>query len=269
MRSKELQQNSLIGDTIRALGFLSRLPVPARWLSDNKAHSHDSWPLSTRAFPLAGGVLGFLGGVALFIANALHLPAFTCGLIAVGALAAMTGALHEDGLGDTVDGFFGASNRERRLEIMKDSRIGTFAAITLVVWIGIKASLLATILERLGPGHAVLALIASEAASRAAMLALWHGLPSARPGGLADSIGQPDWETVVYGAGLGFVLLAIGLLSTGGVAALIYALVLVSALIFGFSKLCMAKIGGQTGDTLGAAQQIASLAVLISLVMAL
>ncbi|WP_343314808.1 adenosylcobinamide-GDP ribazoletransferase [Brucella sp. BE17] len=264
-----MQQNGLIGDTIRSLGFLSRLPLPDKWLGRWNTHSHESWPPSTRAFPLAGGVLGFLGGVALFIANALHLPALACGFIAVGALAAMTGALHEDGLGDTVDGFFGASNRERRLDIMKDSRIGTFAAITLVVWVGIKASLLATILERLGPGHTVFVLIASEAASRAAMLALWHGLPSARPGGLADGIGQPEWETVVYGAGLGLVILAIGLWPAGGIAALIYSLALVSGLLFGFSKLCMVKIGGQTGDTLGAAQQIASLGVLVGLVMAL
>lgn len=258
-----MQQTSLFGDTISSLGFLSRLPLPA------SLNNHDSFPSSTRAFPLAGGILGFLGGIALFIADALHLPALACGFIAIGTLAAMTGALHEDGLGDTADGFFGAANRERRLEIMKDSRIGTFAAITLIVWVGIKASLLATILERIGPGYAVLALIAAESASRAAMLALWHALPSARPGGLADSIGQPDWETLVCASGLGFGFLAIGLVPSGGFTAVIYALVIVSGLLYAFSKLCMAKIGGQTGDTLGAAQQIASLAVLIGLVMAL
>ncbi len=258
-----MQQTNLFGDTISSLGFLSRLPLPA---SLNK---HDSWPLSTRAFPLAGGILGFLGGVTLFIANMLHLPALACGFIAVGALAAMTGALHEDGLGDTADGFFGGSNRERRLEIMKDSRIGTFAAMTLIIWSGTKAALLATILERAGPGHAMLALIASESASRAGMLALWHALPSARPGGLADSIGKPDWETLVCASGLGFFLLLLGLIPSGGLAAPLNALVLVILSLFAFSRFCMAKIGGQTGDTLGAAQQIASLAVLIGLVMAL
>ncbi|MCP6406743.1 adenosylcobinamide-GDP ribazoletransferase, partial [Klebsiella pneumoniae] len=90
-------------------------------------------PRNARAFPLAGGILGLLAGVALLIANAISLPPLAAALIAIGALAAMTGALHEDGLGDTADGFFGASTPDRRLDIMKDSRIGTFAALTLVI----------------------------------------------------------------------------------------------------------------------------------------
>lgn len=260
-----MQRNNLIGDTIRSLGFLSRLPLPGRWFEN----TDDSLPRNARAFPLAGAVLGGLAGLALVVAHALHLPAHACGFIAVGALAAMTGALHEDGLGDTADGFFGGSSPERRLAIMKDSRIGTFAALTLIVWVAVKASLLAAIVERAGAGHALLALIAAEGASRAAMLAFWHALPSARPGGLADSAGQPHWETVVCGAGLGFILLCIGLIPAGGFMPVVNALVLTVALVYGFAKLCMAKIRGQTGDTLGAAQQIAALAVLIGLVMAL
>ncbi len=260
-----MQRNGLIGDTIQSLGFLSRLPLPQAWLDS----TGDSLSRSTRAFPLAGGVLGLLAGAALLVADAIGLPAIACGLVAVGTLAAITGALHEDGLGDTADGFFGASTPDRRLDIMKDSRIGTFAAMTLIVWTGIKASLLMTIIERAGANYALLALIGAEAASRAGMLAFWHALPSARPDGLADSIGKPQWETVVCGCGLGLALLAVGFLPSGGVVALVDALVLMAGLLFTFTKLCMAKIGGQTGDTLGAAQQIGSLATLIGLVMVL
>ena len=260
-----MQKNGFIGDTIRSLGFLSRLPLPRSWFEN----TDDSLLRNARAFPLAGAVLGLLAGIALMVANSLHLPALACGFIVIGALAAMTGALHEDGLGDTADGFFGGATPDRRLDIMKDSRIGTFAALTLITWVGIKASLLAAIIERAGPGYALLALIACEAASRSAMLAFWHSLPSARTGGLADSVGAPSWETVVCGAALGFVILAAGLIPSGGVPSVINALVLVTLLLVGFARLCMSKIGGQTGDTLGAAQQIASLAVLIGLVMAL
>ncbi|CUW44327.1 cobalamin synthase [Brucella vulpis] len=260
-----MQRNGLIGDTIRSLGFLSRLPLPQGWF-DN---TDDSLPRNARAFPLAGGILGLLAGVALLIANAISLPPLAAALIAIGALAAMTGALHEDGLGDTADGFFGASTPDRRLDIMKDSRIGTFAALTLVIWTGVKASLLMAIIARAGASYALLALIGTEAASRAGMLAFWHALPSARPGGLADSMGQPQWETVVCGCGLGLALLAIGFLPSGGMVALINALVLMTVVLFGFARLCMAKIGGQTGDTLGTAQQIGALAALIGLVMAL
>ncbi len=230
-----------------------------------------------------GGFLGILktryriGGDALsagilstlMAARGLHLPALACGFIAVGALAAMTGALHEDGLGDTADGFFGGATPERRLAIMKDSRIGTFAALALVIWPGVKASLLASIIERAGPGFALLALVASEAASRAAMLAVWHALPSARPGGLSDNAGRPLWESVVCGCGLGLVILIVGLMPSGGIPAIVYALALTAAALTGFAKLCLMKICGQTGDTLGAAQQIGAVCILAGLVMAL
>ncbi len=264
-RSKHLQRNSFIGDTIRSLGFLSRLPLRATWLEG----STDSLKTSVRAFPLAGAVLGLLAGIALLISDYLSLPALVSSLIAIGALAAMTGALHEDGLGDSADGFFGASTPQRRLEIMKDSRIGTFAALILIIWTGLKVVLLATLIERAGPCYATLALIGAESASRAAMLALWYGLPSARPGGLADNLGQPSWETLFCGCLIGLGILALTSIPVAGVAGFIKALLFSVVLVFGFARLCVAKIRGQTGDTLGAAQQICTLAVLLGLVSAL
>ncbi|MFD1197436.1 adenosylcobinamide-GDP ribazoletransferase [Brucella gallinifaecis] len=260
-----MQQNSFIRDTIRSLGFLSRLPLPAPWLES----SSDSLKASVRAFPLAGAVLGLLAGIALLISDYLNLPPLVSGFIAVGVLAAMTGGLHEDGLGDTADGFFGASTRERRLAIMKDSRIGTFAALILIIWTGIKASLLAAIIDQAGACYAALALIGAEAASRAAMLPLWYGLPSARAGGLADGLGQPRWETVVCACTTGLFVLLVSVVPSAGFAGWIKVVIISSLVIFGFAKLCLVKIGGQTGDTLGAAQQIYSLAVLLGLVMSL
>lgn len=263
--SKQLHKKSFLSDTIHSLGFLSRLPLPNGWFEEGS----DSLKTSARAFPLAGAVLGFLAGVALLISDYLTLPSIVSGFIAVGMLAAMTGALHEDGLGDTADGFFGASTPERRLAIMKDSRIGTFAALALIVWTGIKVSLLATIIDRAGACYAALALIGAEAASRAAMLTLWHGLPSARPGGLADNIGRPNWETLVCACLVGLGILFVTIVPSGGVAGFIKALIISSVMLFGFARLCIAKIGGQTGDTLGAAQQICALAILLGLVISL
>lgn len=257
--------NSLIGDTIRSLGFLSRLPLPQSWFGS----SGDSLPDNARAFPLAGALLGLLAGAVLLVASTLNLPPLAAALLAIGALAATTGALHEDGLGDAADGFFGASTPDRRLEIMKDSRIGTFAALALIVTVGLKAAFLMAVIERAGAANAALALIGCEAASRAGMLAFWHALPSARPGGLADSVGRPQWETVVCGCGIGLIVLAVTFMPAGGLLSLINALVLATVLLFGFARLCAAKIGGQTGDCLGAAQQIGCLALLAGLVMAL
>ncbi|WP_396996664.1 adenosylcobinamide-GDP ribazoletransferase [Ochrobactrum sp. S1502_03] len=263
--SKQLHKKSLLSDTIRSLGFLSRLPLPDGWFEDGS----DSLKTSARAFPLAGAVLGVLAGIGLLISDYLTLPSIVSGFIAVGILAAMTGALHEDGLGDTADGFFGASTPERRLAIMKDSRIGTFAALALIISTGIKVALLAAIIDRAGACSAALALIGAEAASRAAMLTLWHGLPSARPGGLADNLGRPNWETLVCACLIGLVLLLVTVVASVGVSGFIKALVISGVVLFGFARLCVARIGGQTGDTLGAAQQICVLTILLGLVISL
>ncbi len=128
---------------------------------------------------------------------------------------------------------------------MKDSRIGTFAALTLIVFVVLKAALLMAIIDRAGAGYAALALIGCEAASRASMLAFWHALPSARPGGLSDSVGKPQWETVVCGFGIGLVFLVFTLIPAGGFLSLINALVLATVLLFGFARLCMAKSAGR------------------------
>lgn len=260
-----MQKNSFLSDTIRSLGFLSRLPLPNRWFDD----ASDSLTRSVRAFPVAGAILGLLAGLALLLSDYLHLPSIVSGFIAVGTLAAMTGALHEDGLGDTADGFFGASTPARRLTIMKDSRIGTFAALALIIWTGIKVLLLAAIIDRAGACYAALALIGAESASRAAMLTLWHGLPSARPGGLSDNLGRPNWETVICACMIGLGTLLVTIIPFAGFIGFIKVLIISILSLFGFAKLCIAKIGGQTGDTLGAAQQICVMAVLLGLVMTL
>lgn len=260
-----MHRPSIIRDTILSLGFLSRLPLASRWFEG----SSDSLKESVRAFPLAGAILGTLAGIALFICDYLGLPALACSFVAVGALIAMTGALHEDGLGDTADGFFGAAAPERRLEIMKDSRIGTFAALTLIIFIGLKVSLLAAILQRFGVFQTILVLIGAEAASRAAMLVLWYRLPSARPGGVADNVGTPKWEALLCALAIGFGILIATIFLVGGVFALFKAIIFAFALLYGFAKLCLAKIGGQTGDTLGAAQQLVALAILLGVASAL
>lgn len=260
-----MHRPSIIRDTIQSLGFLSRLPLASSWFEG----TNDSLKQSVRAFPLAGAILGALAGIALFICDYLGLPALTCSFMTVGALIAMTGALHEDGLGDAADGFFGAATPERRLEIMKDSRIGTFAALTLMIFIGLKVSLLATILQRFGVFQTILVLIGAEAASRAAMLVLWYQLPSARPGGVADNVGAPKWEALLCAMGIGLGILLATIFLVGGIFALFKAIIFAFALLYGFAKLCLIKIGGQTGDTLGAAQQLVALAILLGVASAL
>jgi adenosylcobinamide-GDP ribazoletransferase len=250
---------------VHTLGFLSRLPLPAHWYGGTNESLQDH----AFAFPLAGAILGAIGAIALLIASGLGLPPLAVALITFMVLALITGALHEDGLGDTADGFFGGSTQSRRLEIMKDSHIGTFAAITLIGSIGLKTIFLSAIIEKLGAQSACVAIIGIEAASRAAMMALWNRLPSVRSGGLSDKIGAPSTEATQTALIIGAAILAICFISIVGIAPYLLGLLLASLTLWGFAKLCLNKIGGQTGDVLGASQQITVVTLLMTLVISL
>lgn len=235
-----------LGDVIAAFGLLTRLPLPQRAVS--------ATPRAAWAWPLVGAVVGGLSAAAGALALWLGLPIGVAAAVALATSAMVTGGLHEDGLADTADGLFGGWTRERRLEIMKDSRIGSYGMlalmlVTLARWSAI-AALMAT-------GAHWAGLIAAGALSRAPMAVLMATLPNARGTGLAHSVGAPPRMAVL--AALTIALL-IALMTTGsagfGMAALAAATSLALAL------LARTKIGGQTGDILGASQQLADLAAL-------
>ena len=144
-----------------ALQFLTRLPAPA-WVGYVDAWLHQS----VRHFPLAGLLVGLFGTAVLTLALAL-LPAAVAVLLSMAATIWLTGALHEDGLADTCDGLGGAVSRERALEIMKDSRIGSYGALGLILALGLKAAGL-TALVQFHPVLACMALLWGHAASRTA-----------------------------------------------------------------------------------------------------
>src|SRR5579864_1747693 len=162
-------------DFVIATAVLTRLPVGAsHGAADGVAAA--GW-----AFPLVGAGVGALSAGAYFVAQALGLSIAAAALLAVLAAVAVTGAFHEDGLADTVDGFGGGRTREAKLAIMRDSRHGTFGILALVLGIGLRAAALAAIGD---PIHAGLALIAAHAVSRGALPPLMRLLPPARPDGL-------------------------------------------------------------------------------------
>lgn len=232
-------------DLLSALGLLTRLPLPA----------HDARGASAAwAYPLAGLVIALIAGLAGFVALCLSLPPQAAALLALATSIALTGALHEDGLADMADGFWGATTRERRLEIMKDSRIGSYGVLALGLSLIARWTALTALFDHHG---ALWAMIAAMALSRAAMPALMAALPHARPDGLSRSVGVPPTRTALHGALIAAVL-AYLCLGWGGSAA-----ILVTALVAaGTARLAARKIGGQTGDVLGAAQQLTEIAVL-------
>ncbi|TXL73055.1 adenosylcobinamide-GDP ribazoletransferase [Vineibacter terrae] len=215
------------------------------------------------AWPVVGLAIGVAGGIDLAVARWLGAAPWLAAVVGLLTGVVLTAALHEDGLADTADAF-GASgvDRARRLEILRDSRIGTYGALALVFSLLLRLAALAQVAVVAGTGPALLALGAAHAVSRAAMV--WPILCTmpARADGLGASLGRPaagsiGW-TLVIGGGIAFVAL-LGVSALAAIAAPPLAL----ALAAGMTTMARARIGGYTGDTLGATQQVVEIAVLV------
>ena len=241
-------------DTQECLAFFSRLPV-------GSGDKLTDFRTSAAAWPLAGGVIVLVPAIVLWLALGLGLPSLIAAALALGLAVAITGGLHEDGLADTADGFGGGETKERKLEIMRDSRLGSFGAMALIFSIMIRTMALAMLSGE--PGRGVIALFAITMASRTLALWHWHALEPARAEGLAVAAGQPDWRALSIAVGLGLVGF-IALLITFGSAAIVAAAAAI-VMIFLFTRLSDHQIGGHTGDTIGASQQIAEAALLAGL----
>lgn len=238
-------------DPLLALGLLSRLPMPLR---DTSRGARAAW-----AYPLAGLLIGGLAALGGLFSLWLGLPAPITALVALSLMIGISGALHEDGLADTADGLWGGWTPERRLEIMNDSAVGSYGVIALCLSLAARWSAL-WMLYQVSPATATSALLASAMLSRAMMPLVMATLPPARSSGLSHGMGNAPLATATLGLtiALGFACLLLG---GGAITATICAGLTTLAL----ALISRARIGGQTGDILGAAQQLADIAILLSL----
>jgi adenosylcobinamide-GDP ribazoletransferase len=243
--------------------FLTRLP--ADWLALDGARPDVR--RAARVFPLVGALVGAVGGLTLVIATWLHIPMLVTAALAVMAMMIFTGGLHEDGLADTIDGFGGGATPERKLEIMDDSRIGTFGVSAVVFSILLRVGLLASLLPH-GAFRTGIVLVAAEAVSRAAMVRFWQELPAARLTGLAHETGPPDQQASVTALVIGAVLAIVLVWPAMGFASAMLGILLAALATYIFARLSHREIGGRTGDTLGACQQVAAVAFLIGVAAA-
>ncbi len=180
-----------------------------------------------------------------------------------------TGALHEDALADVADGFGGGADKKRKIEIMRDSQIGTYGATSLILSILLYLAFLVQIISSTNLLSAGLILIAANVASTSAMVWPWANMPPARDnGGLSSSHGVPSQETAtmagIIGFSIAFVLLGISI----GIIVAVLALAFCAGSVFLFSIYCRKQIGGHTGDTLGATKKISELCLLFALIIA-
>ncbi len=222
-------------ELVAAATLLTRLPV-GRLTATYPAPADCVW-----AYPLIGALIGMLGAAVIATAFLMGLPQPLAALWALAATSLLTGALHEDGLADTADGFGGGRTRDRKLAIMRDSRIGSFGALALLFSLLLRATALALVT------HPVRALPVILALSRGAALIPMLLLTPARTDGLGHAVHAPHRRPII--SGLVFAIAAALLAPAAGLAALMAGLIMV--------RLAARHIGGYTGDVLGATVQLA------------
>jgi len=219
------------------------------------------WPLADvlPVLPVIGACVGLAAGLVFAVVRGIAGPGWLAAVLAVGAAVLITRALHEDGLADTADGLGPhALEPSRRLEIMRDSRNGTFGVLALALSVLVKVACLA----QFGGATGLVVLISAHALSRAAIAYPLLAFSPAQDNGLGARVGKPTdndvWLAIGIGAALAFLLLL-----GKGLFVAILAPVAAVATAWGASQWIAKRIGGYTGDTLGAVQQAAEIAFLV------
>ena len=245
----------------QAISYFTRIPVPASAFAPGHERGR-----SARYFPLVGTLLGT--ACALLLAATTQLwPDSIAVLLSMIFSLLLTGGLHEDGLADSADGFGGGFQRERVLEIMKDSRIGTFGAAALILSLLLKLASLTT-LASVSLSTALMVLVLAHTVSRCAALGVMFRLDYLRPnqdsraGAVTRRIDRNDWK---FGAATAVLVLLLAAISGSTSLITLIAIVLASWVA---TLVCMAyfrrRIGGYTGDCLGAVQQVTELAAYLA-----
>jgi adenosylcobinamide-GDP ribazoletransferase len=229
---------------------MTRLPLPVPRDAPPERQRAAVW-----AYPVAGALIGLIVAGAFGAAVSIGLSGAMAAAIALAASALLTGCLHEDGLADTADGLGGGGTKERKLEIMRDSRIGTFGVMALVAAFALKWSALAS-LEI--PSYAAPALIVAHATARGILPVMLLSLGPAREEGLGAAAARPPLAACLVAIGLSAAFPP--LLWPLEAALLAIAAALAAVALVGF--LAERQIGGHTGDVLGAAEQAAEIAIL-------
>ena len=241
-----------------ALGYFTRIPVPGwvAWAPERLAHA-------ARWLPLVGWVVGGAGAASLLL-FAQFLPASLAVILSMAVTIRLTGAFHEDGFADSCDGLGGGWDKAQTLAIMKDSRIGSYGAIGLVLMLLAKAAALIE-LATASPATAAIALFVAHALSRLAATAVLHALPYARSddgskaAAVVRRLGRKD---LAIAAACGLLPAMVLLAPLPALAALSLAALLTVWL----ARLFLRRLGGHTGDLLGAVQQVTELACYVGIV---
>ena len=239
-----------------AVQFFTRIPIP-RWVGFDSTWLHHA----SRYFPLVGLLVGAVAAL-VYLGAAMLWPAPVAVLLSTAATIYLTGAFHEDGFADMCDGFGGGMTRERVMEIMKDSRIGTYGTVGITLLVALKCVLLAM----LDPLVTVAALLLAHPLSRLAAAALIWRLDYVRDEGKAKPLGQDMTNTEFFIAACSALLPAAVIGATGYLSWLPIGLAVVFAAMAAawLGAKCVRRLGGFTGDCLGAVQQLSEVAIYLA-----
>jgi len=239
---------------LAALRYFTRLPLPA-----SVGHSPAHLGRAARWLPAVGILIGIIGVVATEL-SALVLPIGTAILIGMAATLLATGAFHEDGFADSCDGFGGGWHKQQVLDIMKDSRVGSYAVLGVGLILLLKWNVLSELDVVAGSLGLATALVAAHAVSRLAALALIHTLDYARAEADDESKSKPLTQRLTWpdlSVAMLTALLPCLLLPLADVLTALAAVALTTVLA---ARYFVKRIGGYTGDCLGATQQLTEIA---------
>jgi adenosylcobinamide-GDP ribazoletransferase len=237
----------MIQEFLLALTFLTRISV-----AKTRDFSGLTLAGSVWAFPVIGILTGGIAALGYAVAVTLGLTHSIAAWIAIAGLLLLTGGLHEDGLADMADGMAHGRDREQKLAIMRDSRIGSYGVLALIAVLAIRANAMAAFDAN---ATMVCAFVAAAAASRALMVIAMHTLPPARMDGLAAHAGKPTLRRTAIAACIAITLLITAHALLSGLAVLAASYVVIR-------HIALTRLGGITGDVLGALQQVSEAALL-------
>lgn len=250
----------LVDDLVMAVRFFSRLPT------GDRPHERPQLSRIARALPFASLVIGIGPVLALALFGGLGLPPLFASALATGAMILVCGGMSEDGLADAADGLFGGTTPARRLEILKDSRHGTYGVAALCLLLLLRVSALAALVE-IHPLKGAALWLAATVLARSGGLWLTVALPPARIDGASAAAGRVSGYS--FGIGMAFAAVIAFILAgpAAGLLAVLLALVLGAIVAWGWTRLCRRLLNGQTGDLIGALMGLIEIAVLMAFLL--
>ena len=235
----------LADDFVMGMRFFSRIPL------GEAPHETPSLSRMAPAAPFVSLAIGVLPALAMMLLCWASAPAYLAATLGVGLMVLVTGAMPEDALADAADGLAGGPTIERRLEIMRDSRHGTYGVVAIGLYLLVRITALGAV-AAVNPLAAGALMLAAAVAARSGSLWLSLQLPAAREGGAAASVGRVGRTSFAMGAAFAAVLVFVLAGPFAGVIGIVLALVATALVALAWVWLCRRLVGGQTGDLIGA-----------------